>query len=184
MNRRPTASVVLLAAIAIAGAGCGGSSHPSSSAAASTAPSATTPPTTAAAATTAAPAAPPDPCQLVSLADAQAIVGITLQPAVKAGQPPDLLCQYTSSPDGPTAQVEVFVGDGAKKSLDIDRDELQHSFTTLPGIGDEAYLEPDNVYLRKGTVWVQVNVVSLDAPPDKVQTALQTIAQKIAGELP
>ena len=58
-----------------------------------------------------------------------------------------------------------------------------YTFTTLAGIGDEAYLEHDNVFLRKGSEWVQVNVVSRDAAPDHLQAALQTVAQKITGEL-
>jgi len=143
-------------------AACGGGSHSSSSIAA---PAATEPATTAPSTTPTTAAAAPDPCALVSEADAQAVVQTPLQPALKAGQPPDVMCQYTSSPTGPTAQVEIFVGDGAKKGLDIDRDELKHDFTTLTGIGDEAYLEADNVFLRKGSVWVQVNVVDLDSPP-------------------
>ena len=39
------------------------------------------------------------------------------------------------------------------------------------------------MFLRKGSLWVEVHVVSLDAPPDKVQAALQAIARKTVGEL-
>ncbi len=170
-------------ALVLALAACGGGSHSTSTSIAAE-PTTEAPATTAAVTETIAPVAPVDPCQLVSQSDAQAVVGITLQAAVKSGQPPDQMCQYTSSPTGPTAQVEVFAGDGAKKGLDIDRDELKHDFTTLSGIGDEAYLESDNVFLRKGSTWVQVNVVALDAAPEQVQASLQTLAKKIAGELP
>jgi hypothetical protein len=126
----------------------------------------------------------PDPCALVVQAEAEAIVGVKLNAPVKAGGPDDRLCQYTSDPNGPTAQVEVFAGPGAKKSLDIDKDTLQHDFTKLAGVGDEAWLEADNVYVRKGSTWASVNVVALDADPAKVQQALSTIAQTIAGRLP
>ena len=127
MNRRgPTRPPVLSAAgLAVVAAGCDGGSQPASTAASTAAPTPTPATTAAAAATMAAPAAPPDSRQLVSLAVAGPIVSVPLQPGTKAGSPPDVLCQCTSSPTGPTAQVEIFVGDGAKKSLDIDRDELQ-----------------------------------------------------------
>ncbi len=162
---------------------CGGTSHkPTITTPVTTTPSGTDAPTTTAAAI-AAPSPPPDPCSLVSQADAQALAQTPLQAAVKSGSPPDELCQYTGPPTGPTAQVEIFVGDGAKKSLDIDRDTLQHPFTTLTGIADEAYLEDSNIFLRKGDVWVQVNVVLLDLPADQVQSGLQTMAKKIASEL-
>jgi hypothetical protein len=170
--------MTLACLLAACGGGGSGSSKQAAAAAppiATTAPSETT--------TIALPKPPPDPCGLVSKADAEAIVGIALQPGVKAGTPEDLLCQYTSSPNGPTAQVEVFVGDGAKKALDIDKDELHHTFSTLAGVGDEAWLEPDQVFARKGSLWVSVNVVALDAPADQVQKGLQTLISKMVGQL-
>jgi hypothetical protein len=161
---------------------CGASQSHSSEAAAApptAAPTQTDAPTTGAP----APSAPPDPCKLVSLSDAETLAQTPLQPAVESGQPPDQLCQYTGPTTGPTAQVEIFVGAGAEKSLEIDRDSLHHDFTTLPGIGDEAYLENSDVFLRKGDVWAQVNVVLLDLSTDQVQNGLQTMARKIASEL-
>ena len=51
------------------------------------------------------------------------------------------------------------------------------------GIGDEAYLEADNIYFRKGETWFQVNVVDLDTPVDQIQSGLQTMAQQIVAKL-
>ena len=179
-SRRATAAALAsLAVLTFAACSSSGSSKASSTTTAATSPPAAgTTATTAPAAT-----APPDPCSLVSKAQAEKVVSVTLQPAVKAGSGDDVLCQYTSAPTGPTAQVEVFVGAGAKKNLDIDKDNLGHAFTKLTGVGDEAWLEADNVFLRKGTVWVGVNVVALDAPPAQVQTQLTALAKTIAGEL-
>ena len=171
-----------LAAVAVLAA-CGGSSHHSSSSNVAAPPVTAAPATDAPTTTTAAPAAPPDPCNLVSQSQAAALVQTPVQAAVEAGSPPDQLCQYTGPSSGPVAQVEIFVGDGAKKSLDIDRDNLHHAFTTPSGIGDEAYLEADNIYFRKGETWVQVNVVDLDTPTDQIQSGLQTMAQQIATKL-
>jgi hypothetical protein len=172
------------AALAVLAA-CGGSSHHHHSSSVAAAPPVTAAPATDAATTTApaAPAAPPDPCKLVSQTQAAALVQTPVQPAVEAGSPPDQMCQYTGPTSGPVAQVEIFVGDGAKKSLDIDRDNLHHTFTTLSGIGDEAYLEADEVFLRKSATWIEVDVVDLDTPPDQIQSGLQTMAQQIVAKL-
>jgi hypothetical protein len=125
----------------------------------------------------------PDPCSLVSQAQATAVVVIPLLGATRAGSGDDQYCQYGADPSGPVAQVEVFVGAGAKKILDLDKDTLQHEFTTLSGVGDEAYLEPGTLFLRKGTIWVAVEAVVLDTPPEQVQAALTALGPVIAGEL-
>jgi hypothetical protein len=61
----------------------------------------------------------------------------------------------------PTAQVEYYFGDGAKKFLDVDR-RLDHKFETLTGVGDEAYLEDFNLFFRVGTRWNAIRLVRLD----------------------
>jgi hypothetical protein len=150
---------------------------------ASSAPVTTVEATTTTTTTTPATAAV-DPCTLVTKAEAAKIVGVALNDPIKAGNPDDQLCQYTSPPTGPTAQVEAFSGAGAKKQLDIDKDTLKHDFTKLAGIGDEAWLESSNVFVRNGTNWASINVVALDADPKAVQAALKAQAAVIAGRLP
>jgi hypothetical protein len=93
------------------------------------------------------------------------------------------MCQYTADPNGPTGQVEVFLGDGAKKSFDIDKDVLDHDFTSVPGIADEAQQEDGNIFLRKGTTWVQIRLVLLNDPAENVEP-LQTAAKIVASRLP
>ncbi len=163
--------------VVVALGACGGSSKPAATGA---------PTSTAAAASstssTAAPASAPDPCTLMTQAEATALAETPVGAAVKSGTADDMLCQYNSPPTGPTAQVEVFVGAGVKKSLDIDRG-LQHTFTTLSGIGDEAYIEDSNVFVRKGDLWAQVNTVILDADSTKVQAGLVSAARTIATRL-
>ena len=125
----------------------------------------------------------PDPCTLIAKADAEKIVAVALSDGTKSGSGDDVMCQYGSDPNGPTAQVEVFVGAGAKKQLDIDRDTLQHPFTTLSGIGDEAYLEAGDVFVRKGTTWVSVDIVALDPPAQQIQDGLTSLATSLATKL-
>ncbi len=125
-----------------------------------------------------------DPCALLTLPEAETLAGVKLNPATEAGADgTKTLCQYTSDPSGPTAQVEIIVGDGAKKELDIDRDTLSHKFTTVPGIGDEADQEDDGIFIRKGDNWVDLNLVKLNDPAQNVQ-AMQVAAKSIAARLP
>lgn len=98
------------------------------------------------------------PCELVTQEEAEAVVGTTLGPPVET----DTSCAYTSPPTGTTAQVEVFVGEGAYRMLTIDRDELQHEFEPLPGVGDEALFEEGTSFVRVGSTWIAIRVVLLD----------------------
>jgi Protein of unknown function (DUF3558) len=125
-----------------------------------------------------------DPCSLLTQAEAETLAGVKLNPATEAGAAgTKTLCQYTSDPNGPTAQVEIIVGDGAKKELDIDRGTLSHKFTTVPGIGDEADQEDDSIFIRKGNNWVDLNLVLLNDPSQNVQP-MQVAAKEIAARMP
>ena|SRR5487761_1116246 len=169
--KRSITIVVTLVALA----GCA-SSHPSNAASPSSTSAAPTssPPTSTAAAVAA------DPCKLVSLSDAQTLAGTPLA-AGQEGNPANPSCTYTGPPSGPEAQVQVFVGDGAKKTLDIDR-TLGHSFTALAGVADEAYQENNAVFLRNGTTWVAIELVLLDDPAQN-RLPLQHLAAKVAAAL-
>lgn len=128
--------------------------------------------------TTSAPsAAAVDPCALVTKQDAEKLAGTPLDPPQKVRE----TCTYTGPVTGPTAQVEVFVGDGAKKFLDIDR-ELGHAFTTLSGIGDEAYLEDGAVFVNGSGVWVSVRLVLLNDPAEN-RKPLENVARMVATRL-
>jgi hypothetical protein len=154
----------------------GASSAPggnASSAPASTAPS--------------SPAAPAklDACALLTKAEAEALAGTPLDapvPAGAAGGGDITLCQFTGPTTGPTAQVEVFVGDGAKKQLDIDKDTLMHAFTTVPGIGDQCLQEDDNIFVQKNGTWASINLVLLNDASQNVQP-LQTAIKLVASRL-
>lgn len=119
----------------------------------------------------------PDACALMTKADAQKLVGMTLLDGV--GTPGD--CTYNSDPTGPTGQVFVAVGDGAKKTYDINR-TLKHEFRALPGVADEAWAEDGAVYVRKGAMWVVVSMIKLNDPKENVKP-LAAAARTVAGRL-
>jgi hypothetical protein len=126
----------------------------------------------------------PHPCSLLTLDEAETLAGTKLNPGIESGsEGAPTLCQYTGDPSGPTAQVEIIIGDGAKKELDIDRDTLGHKFTSVPGIGDEADQEDGNIFVRKGNFWADINLVLLNDPAQDVKP-MQTAAAQLAARLP
>jgi hypothetical protein len=153
------------------------------SAAADGAPSTAEPSAEAAAPPADAPAgALPDACTLLTLQEATKLAGTTLDPATPAGPGEAVtLCQYTGPTSGPTAQVEVYVGDGAKQILDTDR-RIGHTVNPLPATGDEAYEEDGNVFMRKGEVWAAVRLVRLNDPAEN-RDPLRVAATTVAGRL-
>lgn len=124
-----------------------------------------------------------DPCALIALPEAEAVVGgVTLADGVPAGNPVPDRCVWTAPPTASIAQVEIDVGDGAKKSYDIDHDVLSHVFTAVPGLGDEAYQEDDAIFFRVGPTWVAIHLELLNDPAANV-APLQHLAQLVAGRL-
>jgi hypothetical protein len=115
----------------------------------------------AASTSTAKKAANPDPCTLVSKTQAEDLAGTALEVGITSGQAEDQSCTYPGVSSGPTAQVELFVGDGAKKYLEVDR-SLQHDISPVAGLGDEAYVEEFTVFARKGQKWIALRLVRLN----------------------
>ena len=127
------------------------------------------------------PAVLPDPCTLVTQDEADKLAGVKLGAPMPQGVPPTN-CVWPTPTTGSVAQVEVGLGDGAKKFLDIDKDTLGHAFTQVSGIGDEAWQESDTIFVRTGTLWFSLHLVKLDsAPDDQANTA--ALAKTIVGRI-
>ena len=118
-----------------------------------------------------------DPCALVTLADAQKLAATKLDPADKIQQ----TCTYSGPVSGPTAQVQVFVGPGSKKQLDIER-TLGHPLRKLSGVRDEAWAGEAAVFVRKGQLWASVELVRLNEPAENAPR-LEQLAAVVAGRL-
>lgn len=118
-----------------------------------------------------------DPCALVSKKEAERLAGTRLEDA----KPVRESCTYTGPVTGPTAQVEVYVGDGAKKFLDIERD-LGHELRPLPGVGDETYVSVEAVFVNKSGLWAAVRLVRLNDPAEN-RKPLEAIARTVADRL-
>jgi hypothetical protein len=123
---------------------------------------------------------PVSACALLPEPEAEALAGTALEDGVESN-PQSPQCLYAGPTTGPAAQVEVFVGDGAKKFLDIDR-ELAHEFTEVPGVGEEAHAEDNAIFARVGDTWFVVRLVRLNDPAQNAP-ALVTAATAVASRL-
>ncbi|MEV7321996.1 DUF3558 family protein [Streptomyces sp. NPDC093970] len=119
-------------------------------------------------------------CELLLKEDAETLATVPLEDGVES-PPTSPGCRYTGPTDGPLAQVEIYLGDGAKKIYDIDR-QLGHTFRPVSGAGEEAYAEDDAVFFRKATTWVAIRLVRLNDPAEN-RGPLEDLARKVAGRL-
>ena len=189
-GRRLRSSTVILGLLAcVALAGCGTAvvtPFPAAQPSAATQPPAASDAPSAADAVTAEPTATPtatlpDPCKLLTQAEADQLAGIKLQGPLSEGVPPTN-CAWPTPLTGPVAQVEVGVGDGAKKFLDTDKDVLQHDFAQVSGLGDEAWVEDDTVFVRVGDLWFSLHLVGY-AGTSAYRPKLEALAKTIIGRL-
>ena len=174
-------SCVLSTLLIVALAGCSGDDDSASSDATTpdTVAATTESPTTVEPTTTALREV--DPCAVVTHDEAQNAVSTPLNDATPVRTGDEASCTYTGPTTGPLAQVEVYVGPGAKKYLDIDQ-QLQHVFTPLAGVGDEATTEPFGAFVRVGSTWVAIRLTRLvDAAT--LQPALEALARTAATRL-
>jgi hypothetical protein len=178
---RTCADSVILGAVLGACAGASPTAPPSVPASATT---------TTAPATAPPPSGSPEPeltfavldaCAILPQKDAERIAATPLETG-QPGNPLNPSCSYNGPITGPLAQVQIFIGDGAKKTYDIDV-ELKHEFKDVAGIGDEAHQENNAIFVRKGTTWVAIELVRLNDPAENVK-ALQDAAKKVVAALP
>jgi len=141
------------------------------------APAETTPAAPPAGTTPPAAPAPIDACALLTQAEADALAGTPLDPPVAS----EASCTWAGPVTGPTAQVEIYTGDGAKKILDIDR-QLNHVFTEIPGLGEEAWAEDGMVFALVDGTWIGVRLVLLSDPAE-YGPRLEEAARIAAGRL-
>jgi hypothetical protein len=175
---------LLLVIVAMAAVACsGGSALPSSGAIATTQPTSVVGSAEPSAAVSAEPSASAslaqptvgtiDPCSLITQDEADGMVNSKLLDPLPQGEPP-VRCVWPTPLEGPTAQVEIDVGDGAKKFLDVEK-LLEHQLDPVPGLGDEAVIENDTLFFRKGDLWLAIHVVG-DTTTDKLRKPMETEA--------
>jgi len=128
----------------------------------------------------------PDACSLLTQAQANAVASTPLQKGTGAGQTSSggfSMCQWIGQDGGPTAELEVYVGDGAKQQLHIDRDNLGHQMTSVPGVADQCLQEDGYIFIEKNNLWVSIHLVRLNDAAENVKP-MQTGAKLVAAKLP
>jgi hypothetical protein len=177
---RSRACVVLSFAGVVALSACGGSSNKAAAPTTTTESAATT-------ATTAPGTLPPPPkkldsCVLMPKTQAEALIETKLEDPIHESTTDVDSCTYPGDPNGPTAQVEVFIGAGAKEIYLDDLNVLHHTFTDVPGIGDEAHEEDYILVFRKGPTWVTLRLTSLD-DFSMFTARMETAAKQLAAQI-
>jgi hypothetical protein len=92
-------------------------------------------------------------------------------------------CTYNGPTTGPSAQVGLVIGPGAKKYFEIDKSLGKRP--PLAGLADEAYTYADGykVYFRKDSTWAVMSLVRLEDHPSYMKT-LVSLAHTVASRLP
>lgn len=131
---------------------------------------------------TAAPvAALPDACSLLTRAEAQTVAGVKLRAGddTKARNPQTdtASCTYDAPVTGSSGEVAIFVQQGVPNALKVDR-TIGHKFHSVPGIGDEATEEQNNIFFRRGNIWIFVNS-AYGATPAHLEAAARTVAGRL-----
>lgn len=185
-NERSPATLAAALALTLALAGCGSDDEPVAASDTTPAdsiftdePAAVTQSAEAPPAETSPPALPVeiDACTLLTQAEAETLAGTPLDPPY-AGPGS---CTWPGPVTGPTAQVEIYLGDGAQKILEIDR-QLAHVFTEVPGLGEEAWAEDGMVFALVGGTWIGVRLVLLSDPAE-YNPRLEEATRIAAGRL-
>jgi hypothetical protein len=131
---------------------------------------------------------PPDlsklePCKILTHTEAEKLARTPLEKGVVGADTESPSCTYYGSPTGPTAQVGLAIGPGAKKYFEIDN--ALGKRPRLAGLADEAYTyeEGYKVYFRKDSTWVVMSLARLEDHPYYMKT-LVSLAHTVADRLP
>jgi len=122
------------------------------------------------------------PCAMLTTAEASAALGQTVGSVEQRGT---TICEYSYGSGGQHFDVD-YTWQGGGMTMGLTRGAMKHvagmdSFTTVEGIGDEAYLAPGNsaLMMRKGDVMVNIDLRESGVSAE----AAENMARKIAGRL-
>ncbi|WP_238429072.1 hypothetical protein [Frankia nepalensis] len=113
----------------------------------------------------------------MSQQEAERLAGTSLASPVAV----DETCTYTAPPAGPTAQVEVRVGQTALDFYTAER-QSNSRLQPLPGVGDDAYVGDYTVFIAKNDFNVSINLVRGNDPAEN-RGPLENLARTVAGRI-
>ena len=117
-------------------------------------------------------AEPPDPCEIVSKADAATAIGVPITSVKGMTAGPSRSCSFHGSKLLQSVVVTAFryrsPAEAHARFIDIVKQTASASgtpATKLNGVGDEAVSIISNVYVRKGTTALVFNIFGVRGPP-------------------
>lgn len=123
------------------------------------------------------------PCAMLSTSEASEALG---EPVASVEQRGTTICAYSYGPGGSKTFDVDYAWRGGGIAMGLTHGAMKQvagagTFTTLEGIGDEAYLAPENssLLMRKGDVMVTIDLRQSGISAD----AAQQMARKIASHL-
>jgi hypothetical protein len=125
-----------------------------------------------------------EPCAMLTTAEASKALGQAVASVEQVGV---TTCEYHYGPGGTKSLPIEYTWQGGAMTLKLAHAAMKQvsagmdTFTPLPGIGDEAYLEPmgSGLLMRKGDVMVHMDLRVNNIKPE----AAENMAGKIAGRL-
>ncbi len=122
------------------------------------------------------------PCAMLTTAEASAALGQTVASVEQRGT---TICEYSYGSSGQHFDVD-YTWQGGGMTMGLTRGAMKHvsgmdTFTTVEGVGDEAYLTPGNsaLMMRKGDVMVNIDLRESGVSAE----AAENMARRIAGRL-
>jgi len=122
------------------------------------------------------------PCAMLTTAEAAAALGQTVASVEQRGT---TICEYSYGSSGQHFDVD-YTWQGGGMTMGLTRGAMKHvagmdTFTTVEGVGDEAYMAPGNsaLMMRKGDVMVNIDLRESGVSAE----AAENMARKIAGRL-
>jgi zinc-ribbon domain len=122
------------------------------------------------------------PCAMLSTVEASAALG---QPVASVEQRGTTICEYTYGSSNQHFDVD-YTWQGGGITMGLTRGAMKHvagmdTFTSLDGIGDEAYLAPGNsaLMMRKGDVMVNIDLRESGISAEAAKTMARTIATRL-----
>jgi len=122
------------------------------------------------------------PCAMLSTGEASAALG---QAVASVEQRGTTICEYSFGANGQHFDVD-YTWQGGGMTMGLTRGAMKHvagmnTFTSLDGIGDEAYLAPGNsaLMMRKGDVMVNIDLRESGVSAEAAENMARTIAGRL-----
>ena len=124
-----------------------------------------------------------DPCAMLSTSEAGRILGEPVSSAEAVGS----TCQYHWGAGGTRTLAIEYTWQGAGMAMGLARGAMKmvaggmQTMQTLPGIGDEAYLDPggSGLMMRKGDVMINIDLRLGGVSVDQAEKMARTIAGRL-----